>query len=484
MKITTIEVSDFRGFPGTAVYKFEFGTARNLFIYGENGSGKSSLFRAIREFFNMGRDRKPFADHKNTLDPNLTSGRITVHYDDGSVQSWQHGANRPHDQLPTSQTRLSVGCIDYRSLLETNFTQRGDKVNLFEIAIGHLLPNRETFLEGSSRSIRERWSAIDMPYRRTRSAVESCNRAVSRFNSAFDPLIGPLIQKATELLAKFPGPTLELGAAFQPVHYDSPNRRLIHTDLILSVRINGSDVLDHHNILNEARLSAIGLVIYLAGLLTSFPGTLAYPKFLALDDVIVGLDMANRLPVLRILDEYFSDWQIILLTHDRVWYEMVQVDMSATHLKTDDWRAYEMWLAADGVTPVVCTRDGSGDFKFFLSRAQDYLNLNDFRAASVYARAAFETKLKSRCDKKSIPVPYQKPPKHIDAEKFWNAAVKHSLENAAHDPAKKRALAAQFRAVYRCKKVVLNPLSHSTPQLVTRPEIQAAIEAVENLRFE
>ena len=37
--------------------------------------------------------------------------------------------------------------------------------------------------------------------------------------------------------------------------------------------------------------------------------------------------MANRLPVLEILEEYFADWQIILLTHDRVWYEMVQVEI-------------------------------------------------------------------------------------------------------------------------------------------------------------
>lgn len=484
MKITKIEVCDFRGFPGAAVYDFEFGQSRNLFIWGENGSGKSSLFRAVREFFNMDRDRKPFAYYKNALDPSFTSGHITVHYDDGSIQRWQHGANRPQDQPPTSQTRLSVGCIDYRSLLETNFTQRGDRVNLFDIAVGHLVPNRETFLDGSSKTIRERWSAIDMPYRRTQSAVERCNRAVSRFNNAFDPLIAPLIQKANELLAKFPGPTLELGATYELVHYDSPNRRLAPKDLILSVRINGTDVLGHHNILNEARLSAIGLVIYLAGLLTSFPGTWAYPKLLVLDDVIVGLDMANRLPVLGILEEFFSDWQIILLTHDRVWYEMVQVDMEGTHLKTDDWRAYEMWLAMDGVTPVVCSRKDSGDFKFFLSRATEYLNANDFRAASVYARAAFEAKLKSRCDKKAIPVPYQKPPKHIDAEKFWNAAIKHSLGLAANDAAKRRALGMHFRDVYRCKKVVLNPLSHSTPQPVTKPEIQAAIDAVESLRFE
>jgi energy-coupling factor transporter ATP-binding protein EcfA2 len=482
MKITKIEVSDFRGFPGTAVYKFEFGAARNLFIYGENGSGKSSLHRAIREFFNLRRDAKPFADHKNTLDPALASGHVTVHYDDGSSQSWQHGGDRPTRQLPTSQTALQVGCIDYRSLLETNFTQRGDNVNLFDLAIDHLLPNRETFVDGNSKSISERWKEIQMPRRRSQKAIRICNRQVAKFNTAFQPLTKPLIDKATELLAKFPGPHLELEAASEQIHYDSSNRKLDNQELILSVRINGNPIPNHHNILNEARLSAIGLVVYLSGLLTSVPATSNFPKLLVLDDVIVGLDMANRLPVLSILEEYFSDWQIILLTHDRVWYEMVQVDMTATHLRTNDWRAYEIWLATDGVTPVHCFRDHDGGFNFFLSRAQEHLDANDFRAASVYARAAFETKLKNHCDKKGVPVPYQKPPKHIDAEKFWVAAVKHALE-AAHDPTKKRVLGAHFRSVYQVKKVVLNPLSHSTPQPVTKPEIQAAITAVANLCF-
>lgn len=92
MKITKIEVSDFRGFPGPAVYDFEFGNARNLFIYGENGSGKSSLFWAIQEFFNRAPRPKPFADYKNNVDPVLTSGRVTVHFDDGSAQSWTYTA--------------------------------------------------------------------------------------------------------------------------------------------------------------------------------------------------------------------------------------------------------------------------------------------------------------------------------------------------------------------------------------------------------
>jgi energy-coupling factor transporter ATP-binding protein EcfA2 len=477
MKINKIEVCDFRGFPGPAVYDFEFGAARNIFVYGENGSGKSSLFRAIQEFYNTRPGRKPFADHKNTLAPTCTEGRVTVHYDDGSVHSWQYGAERPLNQPPTSQTRLSVGCIDYRSLLETNFTQRNEQVNLFDLAINHLLPHRETYVEGTSRTVRERWNAIGMPYRRTNAAVTKCHRSVDRFNTAFEPLLVPLMEKATTLLAKFPGPALEIGAAYRPVQYQPAARRLNNQELILSVRIQGNDLPNHHNILNEARLSAIGLVIYLSGLLTSVPATSQFPKLLVLDDVLIGLDMANRMPVLQILKEDFADWQIILLTHDRVWYEMVQVEMTG-----NEWKGYELWLGEDGMTPLHRARDGGPDF--FLARARQHLTANDERASAVYTRAAFEVKVKGYCDDVSVPVPYKKEARRMTADSFWQAAKARSRKYATdHNPTDLGALNGLFQAVDAAQRVVLNPLSHSATQPVTRPEIQAAIDAVANLRF-
>jgi hypothetical protein len=487
MKITKIEISDFRGFPGKAPYDFEFGNARNLFIWGENGSGKTSLCRAIQEFFNLSKDAKSFTDHKNTLDPACVTGHVAVHFDDGSIQSWQCGGDRPLRQPPALQTALQVGCLTYRNLLETNFTQHGDNVNLFDIAVWHLLPHVEVATSIGSRRIVELWEYVESinPARKGhyKSYIDNCDRAINRFNTGFQPLIQPLIDKATELLSRFNEPDLTLGAAFRKVEYDRTTREFKNTDLLLSVLKSGTQLQKHHNFLNEARLSAIAIAIYLAGLLISVPGTSPFPKLLVLDDVLVGLDMANRLPVLSILAEYFADWQIILLTYDRVWYEMVQVDLDAVYLRTDNWRFYELWLDKDGVTPVHCWRGNDGGFNFFLSRAQEHLNTNDFRAAGVYARAAFETKLKIYCDKKGVPVPYRKPPKHIDAETFWRAAVKHALE-AARKVGNERVLAAHFRFVYRVKQVVLNPLSHSATQPIARPEIQAAIDAVRTLRFE
>ena len=479
MKITKIEVCDFRGFPGPAVYNFEFGNAPNLLIYGENGSGKSSLFRAVREFFNRGANSKAFAEFKNIDDPGLTSGHITIHFDTGAPQSWPHGGSRPMADIPVSQTALQVGCLDYRSLLETNFSQKGNTVNLFEIAINHLVHHMERNLTGGgSLRIGELWSAVIRRKPRSphkRHLVE-CQQALDRFNSAFEPVIAPLIERASELLSRFPGCEYSLGLAFQPVEYDKPYRQYKNRELILSVHRNGELLTNHHNFLNEARLSAIGLVIYLAALLISVPPTSAFPKVLVLDDVLIGLDMANRMPVIALLSEYFPDWQVILLTHDKVWYEWARLSSG----DPSRWTAYELRLDANQV-PVHRLAGNGGGVSFFLGRAREHIANGDLRAAGNYARAAFDWKVKRQCEKAHVAVEYSSDPNKVTTDKLWNAAKNKAL--AVASPTQRLDLGVVFARIEACRTIILNPLSHEAAISVERVEVEGAIAAIENLRF-
>ena len=66
--------------------------------------------------------------------------------------------------------------------------------------------------------------------------------------------------------------------------------------------------------LNEARLSARARHLFRRP-----PGRAATlqadtPRLMVLDNVLIGLDQSNRLPVLQALDKHFPDWQIVLLT--------------------------------------------------------------------------------------------------------------------------------------------------------------------------
>ena len=54
MKIKTLSLTDFRAFSGASPTTFEL-DGKNLLLYGENGSGKSSLFHALRGVFSLGK---------------------------------------------------------------------------------------------------------------------------------------------------------------------------------------------------------------------------------------------------------------------------------------------------------------------------------------------------------------------------------------------------------------------------------------------
>jgi hypothetical protein len=476
VKITKIEVCDFRGFKGPAVYGFEFGAARNLLIYGENGSGKSSLFWAIREFFNRDVNARKFTAFRNIDPPELTSGHVTFHFDDGATQAWEFGGARPLNSVPASQTALQVGCLDYRSLLETNFSQRGNTVNLFEIAVNHLVGNLEVPVSGGSERIGDLWETVLQlkPPSHHKGYLAACDRALDRFNAAFDPVISSLVGRASELLSRFPGCDYSLRLAFPRVEYDRIRRQYKNRELILSVHQNDELLTDHHNFLNEARLSAIGLVIYLAGLLTSVPPASAYPKVVVLDDVLVGLDMANRMPVMELLAEYFAEWQVILLTYDKIWYEMVR--QTAAHA---GWRAYELYVGANGAP--VHRLQGAHSEVFFIDRAREHLANGDVPAAGNYARSAFEWKLKKHCDEKHVPVRYFRDPAKLTVEPLWQAAKARALSSV--DPADKHALETIFGRIEMYRNIILNPLSHAAPAAVERVEVEAAIAAIESLRF-
>ncbi len=51
MKISQIEIKNFRAFKGDSPFILSLGKGDNLLVYGENGSGKTSLFSAMKNFF-------------------------------------------------------------------------------------------------------------------------------------------------------------------------------------------------------------------------------------------------------------------------------------------------------------------------------------------------------------------------------------------------------------------------------------------------
>ena len=134
------------------------------------------------------------------------------------------------------------------------------------------------------------------------------------FNTELADRLRELEARASEILDRF-GSNVSFNLNFlQEITYNRTNETLDNQEILLKVKFFDEDISAHHRFLNEAKLSAIALSIYFAGFLLQPESDL---KVLALDDVLIGLDMSNRIPVLDILDEYFSDYQIFLTTYDK-----------------------------------------------------------------------------------------------------------------------------------------------------------------------
>jgi hypothetical protein len=85
--------------------------------------------------------------------------------------------------------------------------------------------------------------------------------------------------------------------------------------VVLQVEFYGEPIYPAYRYLSESQLNSFGLAVFLASA-KHFNQNF---KFLILDDVINSFDGYKRPQVIKLLRHEFSDHQVLLLTHDRVW---------------------------------------------------------------------------------------------------------------------------------------------------------------------
>ncbi len=464
MRITRITLKDFMAFKGECTIDLKAGC--NLLLYGENGSGKSSLFQALTCFF---APDTPFGDHKNIF-VTTDDGFVKLEIGDGTNPSktyeWET-TTHPFTEPLIVETSKTKGFLDYRSLLETHFVHRHtDSVNAFDLLVNSLLVNAQNPLTRST--LGEEWRHIqDLVAQRRGSRRNSrLDEAISDFNAGLTQLLGDLSSKSNEILALFEqNVTVQLAFAGQGLQVASAGRHVENRTVALTAEYYGRAVSRHHHFLNEARLSAIAVSIYLSALLLNPPSQL---RVLFLDDVLIGLDMSNRLPLLGILQRFFADWQVILATYDRVWFDMVWQrgkDMGS-------WQRGELFCCSDGQCDVPVYK-GNGDY---LAVATKHLDSGDLKAAAIYIRSAYELVIKRFCDRHHLAVRYCEKPKDQRSEDFWQVVKARKLGTGAD------LLDAELVSdVELFRSTVLNQLSHTAPVSLVRKEVEEAHKAVESL---
>ena len=320
----------------------------------------------------------------------------------------------------------------------------------------------------TDRTLADYWNDIQgaYPRRDAKNRIAALEQRIVHFNRELANRLEELRPKVRDILGEF-GYKVELDLDFQGVAYDQTNKTLENQQILLNVKFFDENISDRYLLLNEAKLSAIAIAIYLSSILC-LPDPKIGLKILALDDVLIGLDMSNRFPVLDILERDFKDYQIFLMTYDKTWYEIVK---QRTNEK--NWKYTEFYFkATDEYEIPICKEDAP-----YLEKAREHLNDNDYKACAIYVRTAFEAAIKQYCEKKDLAIKYRENPRDLKSEDFW-VPIKMETDEAGLSLLDLRVI----DAIERARKFILNELSHATFANIYRKELEDAIEAVEQLK--
>ncbi len=476
LKINRISIRSYGAF--SAREEIEVG-GKNLIIYGENGAGKSSLYRALRDLFarKPSRDALKRGQHRPKRDD--APPEIAITFNDGKdAVAWtkaQHPGRVPAEPR-IAAAALRASFLDYHALLKTNALHGQTRPNFFKNVVEDLLPD---FREATStQTLEERWQAVRpaAKHRWGDTHLPPIEQACATFNQALQTATDALLTQVNALLTDLGHGDMEL-LPWERGTVRYVNARIIKQrvfeglELYPSLRFRGLHELDApQTFLNEARLSALALALYLGGRLSCVPsGAFFGLKLLVLDDVLVGLDYGNRRPLLELLETRFPDWQIVLLTHDRYWFEIVRAQIPRNR-----WSCYEMFeaVAADAsIAPLLRKLDTSA-VSAAIAQAKRFIVEKHYPAAANYARSACERLLREQCEDKKIAFPYRPEPLKISFED-----LKKGLRAKVDPP-----MQAALDAIGSHQSRVLNPLSHDPTIALNEAEIIAAITAVEALK--
>ena len=188
-------------------------------------------------------------------------------------------------------------------------------------------------------------------------------------------------------------------------------------------------------------------------------------KILFLDDIFIGLDIANRLPLLDILKHDFPDYQIFITTYDKPWFEYAKGFIE----NKKEWKTMEFYAqqTKEGYE-IPCIFDDQD----FLKKAEYHLQHSDYKAAAVYTRSAFEKIIRAYCENKEKKLVFKSKLKDYTSEDFWKE-VKPDLQSKT------------ITDIEQYRNLVLNAFSHyNTEKHEIRTELISAIQVVKALNIE
>lgn len=350
-RIKEVQINNFKFFPETSEpIKID---GKNILLYGENGSGKSSFYWALYTLLECSQkdDATQIQKYFNKLNPEslvnihsiadadgVDNSFIKIVMNDNSDFEVSHQNTVINTSDQAKESLLASDFLNYRLLQRSHSVKHSEEVDLFSMfedaVLGYVqftdtnwhneqgvviqLRNAGSIYKiverGPDKTYPKKNGDLGFPQKAAhKAAYTEFNNLVQRFERDLETLIqninqrvNPIIQDKLKFNITFHLELVKVSAhKLSEANYSKPK-------FAIRLRIddfNGmGSVLKPQSFLNEARLSAVALAIRLAILEQRLQD--APIKILVLDDLMISLDMSNRDKIVKlILEEYawFND---------------------------------------------------------------------------------------------------------------------------------------------------------------------------------
>ncbi|MFV5689061.1 AAA family ATPase [Flavobacterium sp. ZT3R25] len=508
---------------------------KHLLMYGENGSGKSSIYWALYTLFQSETKRAdeiakyftPTHDEQ-LLNFNYLNQRPDFEIDaEGKITNpTDIGKNAEIEVLLEDSTSLKIDkdgnyesvpnkikelnrhsdFITHRLLVNFYNFRNSEKIDLWEVFVRDFLPFLRINKGNGDITLWENFSELqkdlvtnDEKLRRTskhpnhKAEQERIKKEIEKFNEDLEYWIGRINTIANEVYRN--ELKIKDNIAFflkyeNPLRFEDSSLNIIDKNgvksvspsnhaslnvpnLVLNIRRQNNDgtySLIHRpqSYLNEAKITQIALSLRFSLLHETIKPT--YPgQFLALDDLLISLDMSNRDIVLNaILNIYAKRFKIYFFTHEKSYYDFCVFKIEQKKEKKD-WEIMEIHSGETKIEKPVIIQSGLN----YYDKAIKYFKAKDYTTSSLYLRKELEKLVIER-----LPEEYTKT---IDGqfhnlEHYWKLFVERYKMLGKN-------ISEEIKDYFKQSKLlILNPAAHHNLNLpVYKLELERVFKLVEKI---
>lgn len=528
MKLKELHINNFKFFPKqdpkSPLLKID---EKNLLIYGENGSGKSTIYWALYTLLESSfknDDIKVSKYFTRSNDHSLINIYAPTN-DNAHIKAVLIGPAGTKDylvsgDLPTIQairansavreSSMASDFINYRALFKLHHAKHTNDNDLFSWFEDEILPyirNKKTQTFGDLISVLRKGPkqvqnlAGDTVFANTTmlTAATDAEKKDYRYYKSWDNKIKGWTRELSGFLKKINTRANEIleqdfkqeftiklqlvepryNVLNTPIDPDNEAANLRWLDPQIKITVpkyqkKNNAVKRPHSFLNEAKWTAIGLSIRLAILEdTTYRPSPVDLKCLVMDDMLLSLDMSTRDIVLDLLlTRYVNDYQLILMTHDRSFYEFAKRKIDVIGNR-GDWNFIEMYESNTSKAP-------EPYFKPLTTNAQaalDYFNQHDYPACGIYLRKEVEKLLINL-----LPEEYKKEPSKADPNVLTLKRLNDLILSLQPYCLEEGIDATGLKDLKTYKDALLNPLAHNDEQApYYKVELKQLIDVVAKL---